>query len=248
MALRVCRAEIGDSGDVRPDYQPVTVDTRHGTHGSMESSVLQSLVLSVHSATCLNRFTPSRHWEADQPPSERGIEGWIEAITVADRWSGIAAAAAAAQWALPLVTSASNANTGIDFGGPDDGLGGDVSPREQVSRVRQWLKTPTPQATRAVSEAAERTRQLNVWDEDLRPLADDPSTWYWYFVEAANLLTFAVVNNETGDPDGSDINWPASVCAARSGVCAHRSIHAAGVTREVDAEAIIAAVRAALSH
>lgn len=191
----------------------------------------------VSSVDDLQSFEPSGSWEGRETALEAGLEGWVEAIAKADARAGGVAALACAEHALPIV-AASYAASGMDFGGPDDEWGDSATPRQQLEHVRAWVEhgTPIPEL------AADYTRQLNVWDEDLRPTQGNLEGWYVYFVETTNLLVMAILHDESGGPYGT---WSGSVSAARSAVCSYKAMHRAGSDRGDDAAALIAAIKSA---
>ncbi len=126
----------------------------------------------------------------------------------------------------------------MDFGSPDVLWGDGCAPMEQVAAARTWFEASEPAPLEGI---VDYTRQLNVWDDDLRPDDHSPEAWYLYFVEATNLLAMAVNHDGTGGPYGT---WSAPLCAARAVVCAFKTMWRPGVARADDALALIDAARA----
>ena len=177
-------------------------------------------------------------WDGSETELEGGLERWVEALAEADGRLGVRVAIACAEHALPLVRE-SAAASGLDFGGPDDEWGCSMAPSEQLGAVRRWLdegdELPPP--------TVDYTRQLNVWEDDLRPPDESPGTWFTYFVEATNLLAMAVLHGPEPGPYGE---WRGPRCAARSAVCAYKAMNRDDGDRIADLEALLAAVEDAL--
>ena len=170
--------------------------------------------------------SPSSEWAGQETELERSFEGWIETIARTDPAAGVLAACVCAEYAFPIAKRHAEASD-LDFGAPDQSWGGAVPPDEQVARVRAWITdgTPIPHHT------ADYARQQNVWDEDMRPMADYPSDWFVYCVEASNLLVMAVLHDDQGGPYGK---WPGTICAARSAVCSYKAMYGPGGDRQTD--------------
>lgn len=201
-------------------------------------SPANALIAGVDAPEALAGYPPSSAWEGIQHALERGLEGWVEAVARADKTAGVAAAAAVVQHALPIARRNYEASK-LDYGGPDEGWAGwECAPVEQLSRVRAWLDSGGNDELPALT--ADYTRQLSIWDDDLRPAVDSPAGWYIYFVEATNLLAFAVLHGADGGPYGT---WSHPACAARAAVCAFKSMNAAGSDRRAGARALIDAIR-----
>ena len=74
----------------------------------------------------------------------------------------------------------------------------------------------------------------------------DDADAYLYFVEAANLLLFAILHDAAGGPFGGDAGWPYPNCAGRAAVCALVAARRPGGDPREDAAQVVAAIRAAL--
>ena len=180
---------------------------------------------------------PAKPWDAVDTNLERRFEGWIENLA-ADRQTGIVAAAACVELALPIA-AASSTTGGQDFGGPYQGLGHVLTPAQQLDAVSAYIESGTALPRHTV----EYSRQVRVGDPDLRPFPDDPAHWCWYFVEATNLLVMACLHGDGGGPHGEPTGRS---CAARAAMCAYKSMHTAGVDRETDLRRLIAAVQSTI--
>lgn len=197
-----------------------------------------SVASQVATLEDLSSFAPSEEWDGGETALERSLEGWVEAIAGADPRAGVRAAMACAEHALPIVEASARASR-LDVGAPDQEWGDSKTPIEQLAAVRAWLDSGAD----IPPHTADYTRQLNVWDEDLRPVEDAPEDWFVYFVETTNLLLMAILH---GDESGPYDTWRRSLCAARSAVCSYKAMHRPGGDREADLRQLIAAVRAAL--
>jgi hypothetical protein len=191
---------------------------------------------SVTSLADLRGFAPSESWDGCESELEGALEGWIEAIAKADARSGVQAALACAELALPVVRASAQASAD-DVGGPDQSWGDSKAPVEQLAAARAWLGA----GTAIPPHTADYTRQLNVWDEDLRPV--DADGWFVYYVEATNLLVMAILHDDQGGPYRT---WPRARCAARSAVCSYKAMHRPDDDRDADLARVIGAVRVAL--
>lgn len=175
-------------------------------------------------------------WEGAQTELEIGFERWLVSVATADGRSGIRVATACAEAALPLVR-ANAAASGLGFGGPDAEWGDSPAPSEQLEAVRRWLDEGADFAGSNV----DYTRQLNVWEDDLRPT--DAAGWFAYSVEATNLLGMAVLHGTERGPYGE---WTGPVCAARSAICTYKAMNRDGGDRSADLETVLTATRAVL--
>mmetsp|Transcript_19296 Transcript_19296/g.29285 ORF Transcript_19296/g.29285 Transcript_19296/m.29285 type:complete len:213 (-) Transcript_19296:56-694(-) len=155
-------------------------------------------------------------WPGRDTKLEAGLELWV--LKIQDRQTQLRIALAACQKALPTAIAAFEASD-CDFGDPRHGesWGCDISAIEQLERVSAWIED---EATPLNSDIVDNTRQLNVWDNDLKPtLSRD---YYLYFIEATNLLAMAALqhHNENDEPCGT---WSTKLACARATVCAFKS-------------------------
>jgi len=187
----------------------------------------------------LAELEPAESWDGAETDLERRFEGWIQTLA-ADRLVGIAAARACVELALPVAVT-SSAASGLDFGGPHHDWGHPIglTSAQQLEAVRALMDT----GTALPKHTADYTRQLNVWDEDLRPLSGDPGSWFTYFVEATNLLVMACLHDDGAGPYGEPSRRS---CASRAAVCAFKSMHTSDTDRETDLRGLIDAVEAAV--
>lgn len=170
-------------------------------------------------------------WEGAQTELEIGLERWLESVATADGRQGVEVATAFASRALEVVRANAEAS-GLGFGGPDEEWGDSPPASEQLEAIRRWVEegTDLPKST------VDYTRQLNVWEDDLRPGNDSPGSWYMYFVEATNLLGMAVLHGDEPGPYGE---WRGPRCAARSAVCTYKAMNRDGGDRVADLEVLL---------
>ena len=157
---------------------------------------------------------PSGEWAGRETELEGALEGFVESLTRSDRAKGLQLAYGICERALPMAIAGFEAS-GMDFGDPrdPDGWGDTGSAVEQLEQIKGALEGGFYELTGVI----DYTRQLNVWDEDLRPAGLD--TAYLWYLEAPNLLAMAVVHEESG-PYGT---WAGPICAGRAAVCAFKS-------------------------
>jgi hypothetical protein len=178
-------------------------------------------------------------WDVCETAGEQQLANWVEAIARADHRSGVLAARVCAEVALPVARSSAVAS-GLGFAEPDRPWGASLAPVEQLDRVRRWLD----QGMEIPARTLDVSRQLNIWDDDLRPPPDAPDSWFTYFVEASNLLVMAARN---GDAPGAYGSWSGPVAAGRSAVCSYKAMHRPGHDRQADLDLLRAAVQSALA-
>ncbi len=90
-----------------------------------------------------------------------------------------------------------------------------------------------------MAEGNDPSRQLQVWDDDLRP-SDDSA--HWWYLDVGQCCGHAITRT-TGDPrKHSYYDWDPEACVGRGLVLAVRGLRAKGA----DIDAILDDVRAAL--
>ncbi|MBA3392261.1 MAG: hypothetical protein H0T89_06435 [Deltaproteobacteria bacterium] len=127
-----------------------------------------------------------------------GLERWGTQLAKTDREAGVCALVLAAQHGFPRVLAAGG--SGIEQVGMRgregdpivDGAPVDV----QLGRAARWVDDPAREACEAAQEAFDPTRQLNVWDDDLRP--PDASAFWWYL--EVGQCACAAIFRERGEP------------------------------------------------
>lgn len=170
---------------------------------------------------------PQPIWEHSIEPEERGLEVWVYQLARFGRRAYTTAAAAAARYAYP-VSLERGGEMARECGFHENSPSMDGEPPGlQLKRVETWLASPSADTLQAVHASIDPSRQLNVWDEDLYP--SDDGMWFW-FLEVAQLVAYAAtVPEEWSDGDVAEsYTWPAQVCAARTVVCALKTIRTPG--------------------
>ena len=180
---------------------------------------------------------PWRHADTSQLA---GLERWGRALTGKDRHAGIAALVRAAQHGFSIAAVAGGGQiVGMAFRGQEgDPIFDGASVEVQIARAARWLDDPS--TIGAVDEAYDRTRQLNVWDDDLRP--SDTSAYFWY-LDVGQCCCAAILRG-AGNPAGeSYYEWPPAVTVGRGLVMAVRGIRNEGA----DLDQILTDLGAALT-
>jgi hypothetical protein len=179
-------------------------------------------------------------WLHADTPQLAGLERWGKALTAKDRHAGIAALVRAAQHGFPIAATAGGGEiVGIAFRGQEgDQIVDGAAVEVQIARAARWLDDPS--TIGAVDEAYDRTRQLNVWDDDLRP--SDRSAFHWY-LDVGQCCCAAILRGG-GNPAGdSYYEWPPPVTVGRGLVMAVRGIRNEGA----DLDQILTDLGAALT-
>ena len=112
--------------------------------------------------------------------------------------------------------------------------GHEVSAVDQVTQVQKWIESGA-----SLEHTADYTRQLNVWDDDLRPTSVED--WFLYYVEASNLLVMAALHGANQGPYGT--TWTGPMCSARAAVCAYKAMNHPKADREAQAQMLIDIIR-----
>lgn len=145
-----------------------------------------------------------------------------------------------AQYGFPLAVAAGGIGLdGMGFHASEPSLDG--APVEaQIELAARWLDTPDDTHLAAVAAGNDPARQLQMWDDDLRP-SDDRA--HWWYLDVGQCCGHAITRT-TGDPrKGSYYDWPPESCVGRGLVVAVRGLRSKGA----DLRAILAAVRAAMT-
>jgi len=109
----------------------------------------------------------------------------------------------------------------------------------QIALAAGWLDEPDAAHLAAVVAANDPSRQLQVWDEDLRP-SDDRA--HWWYVDVGQCCGHAITRT-AGDPrKHSYYEWPPETCVGRGLVVAVRGLRSKGA----NLDAILGDVRAAM--
>ena len=140
--------------------------------------------------------------------------------------------------------SSTNAKPGADGGSSppteDIDASADGAPVEtQIELAARWLDAPDAAHFAAVAAGNDPSRQLQIWDDDLRP-SDDRA--HWWYLDVGQCCGHAITQT-AGDPGKhSYYDWPPETCVGRGLVAAVRGLR----TRRGDLSAILGDVRAAL--
>ena len=151
----------------------------------------------------LERDSELSSWEHALTEEERGLELWVHSFTEFGRSAIVAAAAAAARLVYPGIVERAG-DEAIEFGISEDAPSMDgESLGKQLHRVESWLSSPDDETSSALRNAFDPTRQMTVWDDDLRPPDDlfDVS-WHW-FMEVGQLCLGACLHEMDGEAEGS---------------------------------------------
>ena len=178
-------------------------------------------------------------WEFADSPELAGLEQWGTALAKRDRMAGIGALVRAAQHGFPIAAAAGGIGLeGMGFLASEEAMDG--APVEtQIALAAAWLDAPDAPHLRAVTDGNDPSRQLQVWDDDLRP-SDDRA--HWWYMDVGQCCGHAITQR-AGDPKKhSYYDWPPETCVGRGLVLAVRGLRDQGA----DLAAILRDVRAAM--
>jgi hypothetical protein len=181
----------------------------------------------VDFATVLRALSSESPWSHADTPELVGLERWGRELAQRDRIAGIAALVVAAQHGFPIAAEAGGsliADVGFR-GSEEDPILDGASVEVQIARARAWLDMPGPISEQKVDEAFDHTRQLNVWDDELRP-ADD-SSFYWY-LDLGQCCCAAILDVGSNPTGGSYYEWPTPTTVGRGLVIAARGLRSPG--------------------
>ncbi len=174
-------------------------------------------------ATYVRSLGSESPWEFADTPELVGLERWGRELAQRDRVAGVGALVAAAHHGFPLAAKAGgSALDGMSFtGNDDDPIHDGAAVEVQIARALAWLDDPGPVTEERVDQAFDKTRQLNVWEDDLRPPED--STFYWYL--DVGQACCAAILDVGSDPNGdSYYSWPTPTCVGRGLVMVARGL------------------------
>lgn len=180
-------------------------------------------------AGAVRRLATGSAWSFADGPELNGLEKWGKALAHIDRRAGIRALVAAALHGFPKVVEAGgDALNDLGFLGKDEDTihGGDGAPVEaQLARAVRWLDNPSEANRAAIVSAYDRTRQLNVWDDDLLP---SPQEQFYWYLEVGQCACAAILNDEKPGTEDSYYGWSPATCIARGLVVAARGLRQPG--------------------
>lgn len=158
-------------------------------------------------------------WEHSMTVCERALERVFDGLGLAPE-SRTRALLACARHVHPFAL-AQGREEALELGsGLFDDNGYDPTALAQLDCVQAWLDHPDGHTARSVARAVDESRQLQMWDDEVRP---PPGQGWGWMVEVADLLCRSVKQTEGGQPDRDQAYpqaWPAGVAARRALVCA----------------------------
>ena len=178
-------------------------------------------------------------WEHADTPELAGLEQWGTQLAKTDRMAGIGALVRTAQHGYPIAVAAGG--IGLDNMGFHASEGSmDGAPVEtQIALAAAWLDAPDSAHLAAVSAGNDPSRQLQIWDDDLRP-PDDRA--HWWYSDVGQCCGHAITKTKGVANGGTYYEWPFEACVGRGLVLAVRGLREKGA----NIDAILAGVRAAL--
>ncbi len=178
-------------------------------------------------------------WEHADTPELAGLERWGIELTKRDRRVGIGALVRVAQHGFPIAAAAGGIGLdGMGFHASEGSMDG-APVEKQIQLAAAWLDAPDAAHLAAVAEGNDPSRQLQVWDDDLRP-GDDSA--HWWYLDVGQCCGHAITQR-TGDPrKDSYYDWDPAACVGRGLVLAVRGLRSKGAS----IDAILERVRAAL--
>lgn len=182
-------------------------------------------------------------WEHATSPEQRGLERWVHAFAPLGRRTLAQVALGAARWAYPSVVSRAGEDA-VAFAIAEEAPSMDgESIGMQLRRVEAWIADPGELSIEALENAFDPTRQLVLWDDDLRPPEDAYDiSWHW-FMEVGQLCVATCLHSMSPPGSGSEYyHWSALQCAARAVVCCCKAMR-----MEPDGEVDVAALGRAVS-
>ncbi|MBA3458116.1 MAG: hypothetical protein H0T42_33850 [Deltaproteobacteria bacterium] len=178
-------------------------------------------------------------WEHADTPELAGLEHWGTMLARTDPITGIGALVRVAQHGFRIAVDAGGIGLeGMGFHASEPVMDG--APVEtQIELAARWLDAPDAAHLAAVAAAIDPSRQLQIWDDDLRP-SDDRA--HWWYLDVGQCCGHAITRTG-GDPrQPGYYDWPAETCVGRGLVVAVRGLR----TQGADLRTILADVRAAM--
>lgn len=178
-------------------------------------------------------------WEHADGPELAGLEAWGTELASRDRRAGIGALVRVAQHGIRIAIDAGGIGLeGMGFHASEPSVDG-APVEKQIQLAAAWLDAPDAAHLAAVATGNDRSRQLQMWDDDLIP-SDDRA--HWWYLDVGQCLGHAITRPH-GDPrKHSYYDWPPETCVGRGLVVAVRGLRFKGA----DLRAILADVRAAM--
>jgi hypothetical protein len=157
-----------------------------------------------------------------------GLERWGTQLAKSDREAAVCALVLAAEYGFPKILEAGGSVLD-DMGYRGDEVMDGASVEALLDRAARWVDEPSEVNRQHVQDGFDPTRQLHVWEDDLRPT--DASAYHWYY-EVGQCVAAAIVKGK-GDADHSSYYyWPADVSCGRGLVVAARGLRGPGAPIE----------------
>jgi hypothetical protein len=190
------------------------------------------------------------YWTQSESVYERALEAVVADLCGrVDRRTRGRFLLACAHLAYPVARERGYARAASWGFGLFDDNGCDPTALGQIERLETWLADPTPANLRAMAKAIDESRQLQMWDDDLRP---KPGEGWPYLMEVTDLMLRAVTQDDAGLParysEHLPASWPAPTAARRAVVCAHKVLLGVEEDPEGPARTLVEAIREATSH
>ncbi len=178
-------------------------------------------------------------WHHADMPELAGLEQWGTDLAARDRMAGIGALVRTAQHGYPLAIAAGGIGLdGMGFHASEGSMDG--APVEtQIALAAAWLDAPDGAHLAAVSAGNDPSRQLQIWEDDLRP-PDDRA--HWWYSDVGQCCGYAITTKKTNANGDGYYEWPPETCVGRGLVVALRGLREKGA----NIDAILAGVRAEL--
>jgi hypothetical protein len=169
----------------------------------------------------LTGLTDEPPWEYADMPELIGLEQWGTELAKHGRRAGIGALVRVAQHGLPIAVERGGIGIeGLGFRASEPAVDG--APVEtQIALAAAWLDAPDRTHLVAVAASMDRTRQLQIWDDDLIP-NDDRA--HWWYLEVGQCCTHAITRTGGSASGASYYEWPPEVCVGRGLVIAARGL------------------------
>jgi len=227
----------------KPAKRPTKVQRPKPQPGSPESDWLLSLRSAVEATgpdfSAFLAGLGASGWEHADSPELAGLEQWATELARTDLRAALGALVRTARYGLPII---------LERGGLGlDGMGfrasepsADGAPVEtQIELAAAWLDAPDQAHAEAVRAGNDPARQLQIWDEDLRP---NDERAHWWYQDVGQCCGYAITRTSGSPNGGSYYTWPPETCVGRGLVLAVRGLRdgSASVGK------ILADVRAAL--
>jgi hypothetical protein len=206
---------VSVTGEVGPDAE-LGGEARETAHELLERAGTPGF------AAWLQTQPGDEPWAHADTPELAGLEQWAKAIAGLDRALALQALLRAARFALGRIVAEIPSGMLVEMGVTRDAPSKDGAPVEtQLDRCEAYLSRNA--TFDEVQAAFDPTRQLNVWDDDLRPT--EQNAWFW-ITEVGQCCCSAILrgDKETATTASSYDGWSWRDCIARGFVVAVRAV------------------------